>query len=104
MSSILLLIFGSHLKIYFKIYVSDLLASFTCLQTTPSHFFLLKLPFHCQPQIDTCHMCLPSTSARIKAYTAVPADLQQPLRQFRVESRNETLYSLGDWQDRLSDS
>ena len=39
---------------------------------------------------DKCHGCLPSTFTRIKSCAAA-ADFQQPLKEFRVESRNEAL-------------
>ena len=31
---------------------------------------------YCQPQIGTCHGCLPSTSTRIKSCVAAAADFQ----------------------------
>ena len=34
-----------------------------------------------------CHGHLPSTSARIKSCAVVAADLQYPLKEFRVESK-----------------
>ena len=48
-----------------------------------------------------CH--LPSTSAKIKWHAAA-ADLQRPLQEFRLGSRNEASVLRGNWQDRLSDS
>ena len=38
---------------------------------------------------------LPSTSARIKPRATAAADLQHPLKEFRVESRNEALCAPG---------
>ena len=56
------------------------------------HFFkIVDWIFVCQPQTGTCHECLPSTSTRIKSCAATAADLQQPLKKFMVESRNEAL-------------
>ena len=40
-----------------------------------------------------CHGCLPSTSTKIKPCAAAAADLQHPLKEFRVESRNVALCS-----------
>ena len=55
-------------------------------------------------QIGTCHGCLPSISTRIKSCAAAAADLHHPLKEFRVESRNEALCAPADWQDRSLDS
>ena len=49
----------------------------------------------CQPQVGTCHECLPSTSTRIKSCAAAAADLQHPLKKFRLENRNEVLCAPG---------
>ena len=45
----------------------------------------------CQLQIGTCHELLPSSSSRIKSCAATAADFQHPLKEFRVESKNEAL-------------
>ena len=49
----------------------------------------------CQPQIGTCCGCLPSTSTRIKSCAAAATDLQQPLKELSLESRNESLFAGG---------
>ena len=60
------------------------------------HFFeIVNWICVCQPQTGTCHECLPCTSTRIKSCAATAADLQQPLKKFRVESRNEALCASG---------
>ena len=53
-----------------------------------SVFFLIR---SCQLQIGTCRGCLPSISTRIKSCIPAAADLQHPLKEFRVESRNKAL-------------
>ena len=50
---------------------------------------------YCQLQVGTCRGHLPSTSTRIKSCTAAAADRQHPLKECRVESRNEALCALG---------
>ena len=45
----------------------------------------------CRLQMGTWHGHLPSTSTRIKLCAAAAADLQQPNKEFRVESRNKAL-------------
>ena len=63
--------------------------------------------FSPQLQIGTFHGCLPSTSTRIKLCSATAAEVQHPLKEFRVESRNEAFCAGGcggGWQDRSSDS
>ena len=57
----------------------------------------------CQPQTGTCCGCLPSVSTRIKLSATAAADLQHPLKEFKVESRNEALGTLGTLQDRSLD-
>ena len=52
-----------------------------------------------QPQIGTCHGCLPSTFTRIKSCAAIAADLQYPLKEFRVERSNEAFCAPGNWKD-----
>jgi len=37
----------------------------------------------------------PSTSTRVKSFVAAVADLQHPLQELRVESRNEACCALG---------
>ena len=54
-----------------------------------------------QPQIGICHGCLPSTSARITSHATAVADLQHPLKEFRVDSRNEALCVSGNWQGQV---
>ena len=58
----------------------------------------------CQLQIGTCHGCLPSTSTRIKSCAAAVADLQHPLTELRMDSRNEAPVFPKTWHDRSSDS
>ena len=41
------------------------------------------------------HGCLSSTSTKIKSCAAAAADLQHPLEEFRVASRNVALCALG---------
>ena len=55
-------------------------------------------------QIGTCHGCLPSTSTRIKSCAAAVADLQHPLTELRMESRNEAPVFPKTWHDRSSDN
>ena len=49
----------------------------------------------CELQIGTCHQLLPSTSSRIKSCAATAAEFQHPLKEFRVESRNEAFCAPG---------
>jgi len=63
-----------------------------------AEFITMKGP--CQSQIGPCCGSLPSTSTRIKSCVAAAANLQHPLKEFRVESRNEAFCVLGNWQDR----
>ena len=49
-------------------------------------------PCKCQPQIGTCHGHLLSTCTRIKSWATAAVDLHHPLKELRVESRNEALY------------
>ena len=46
-------------------------------------------------QVSTTDWHLPFTSTRIKSCAAAAADLQHPLEEFKVKSRNEALCALG---------
>lgn len=52
---------------------------------------------YCQPQIGTCHGCLPSTSTGIKSCAAAAADLQHPLKKlgWKAEMRHFMLQETG---------
>ena len=64
-----------------------------------SHFYMEKMRFRglCMMSTTNWHLpwCLPSTSTKIKSYVTAAADLQQLLKEFRVESRNEALCAPG---------
>ena len=51
-----------------------------------------------------CHGCLSSASTRITSCAMAAAFLQHPLKEFRVESKNEVLCVPGSWQEMSSDS
>ena len=68
----------------------------SCVTAFTTFFFkIVNWICVCQPQTATCHECLPSTSTRIKSWATAAADLQQPLKKFRVESRSEALCASG---------
>ena len=58
--------------------------------------------YNCQPKIGTCHECFPSTSTRIKLYATAAAEHQHPLKEIRVEYRDEALCALWNWKYRSS--
>ena len=62
--------------------------------TFMTHYYKKGL-WQYQLQIGTCLGHLPSTSTRIKSCAAVAAHLQHPLKESRMESRNEALCVLG---------
>ena len=51
-----------------------------------------------------CSGCLSSACTRITSCAMAAAFLQHPLKEFRVESRNEVLCVPGSWQEMSSDS
>ena len=56
-----------------------------------------------EPQIGTYHGCLPAASVRIKLCTTEASGLQHPLKELRVESRNEAICVSGNWPERSLD-
>ena len=59
----------------------------------------------CQPQVGTCHGCLPFTSTRIKSCAIAAADLQHLLKEVQDGDQEwGTLCSGKNWQSRPSDS
>ena len=62
------------------------------LESAPGDYRGNKLALS-KKHLSTINWHLPSTSTRIKSCAAADADFQHLWKEFRVESRNETLYS-----------
>lgn len=80
----------------------DIKSNYTRIKTNNTfmtHYYKKGL-WQCQPQIGTCLRHFPSTYIRIKSCTAAVANLQHPLKESRMESRNEASVFWENWQGR----